>query len=152
MKLAEALLQRTEYQQKLDALEGRLQANLKIQEGDEPHEDPKKLLNETMELNETLCVLVQRINRTNQELRLDGERTLSDALAERDMLRKKRTLLDNLAQTAQQRDYRLSHSEVRMQVTLDLGKIQKEIDALSRRFRELDTRIQGINWTSELLP
>ena len=29
--------------------------------------------------------------------------------------------------------------------------IQKEIDALSKQFRELDTRIQGVNWTAELL-
>ena len=34
-----------------------------------------------------------------------------------------------------------------MRLTLDLGAIQKEIDALSKQFRELDTRIQGVNWT-----
>ena len=38
-----------------------------------------------------------------------------------------------------------------MRLMVDQGKLQKEIDALSKQFRELDTRIQGINWTSELL-
>ena len=36
MKLAEALLERSECQERLHVLESRLQANLKIQEGDEP--------------------------------------------------------------------------------------------------------------------
>ena len=76
---------------------------------------------------------------------------LSDALARRDMLRRKRQMLSNLAHSAQERDYRLTHSEVKMRLTLDLGAIQKEIDALSKQFRELDTRIQGVNWTAELL-
>ena len=49
MKLAEALLLRTEQQQKLELLEGRIRANLKVQEGDTPHEDPEALLREAME-------------------------------------------------------------------------------------------------------
>ena len=77
--------------------------------------------------------------------------TLSDALAERDMLRGKRALLARVAESARNRDYRLTHSEVKMRLMVDQGKLQKEIDALSKQFRELDTRIQGINWTSELL-
>ena len=151
MKLAQALLERAECQQKLDALERRIQANLKVQEGDAPHEDPAALLREAMEVNETLCLLVQRINRTNQALRLEGGETLADALARRDMLRKKRLLLTRLTESAQSRDYRLTHSEVKMQVTLDLGGLQRESDALSKQFRELDTAIQGVNWTQDLV-
>lgn len=151
MKLAEALLERSECQERLHVLESRLQANLKIQEGDEPHEDPQALLKEAMEVQERLCTLIQRINRTNQTLELEKGVTLSDALARRDMLRRKRQMLSNLAHLAQERDYRLTHSEVKMRLTLDLGAIQKEIDALSKQFRELDTRIQGVNWTAELL-
>ena len=150
MKLAEALLLRTEQQQKLELLEGRIRANLKVQEGDTPHEDPEALLQEAMEVNESLCALVQRINRTNHILQLEDGTTLADALARREMLRKKRLLLSNLAGEAQQRDYRLTHSEVKMRLTLDLAALQKEIDALSRQFRELDTRIQGVNRTCDL--
>ena len=151
MKLAEALLERSECQERLHVRESRLQANLKIQEGDEPHEDPQALLKEAMEVQERLYTLIQRINRTNQTLELEKGVTLSDALARRDMLRRKRQMLSNLAHSAQERDYRLTHSEVKMRLTLDLGAIQKEIDALSKQFRELDTRIQGVNWTAELL-
>ena len=69
----------------------------------------------------------------------------------RNLLRQRRQFLSSLAQSARERDYRLTHSEVKMRLTLDLGAIQKEIDALSKQFRELDTRIQGVNWTAELL-
>ncbi|QNM16272.1 DIP1984 family protein [Fusobacterium hominis] len=34
--------------------------------------------------------------------------------------------------------------------TIDVGKKQKEIDKLSKKLRELDTKIQGLNWTTEL--
>ena len=65
MKLAEALLLRAEYQDKLDNLQQRILANLKVQEGDVPHEDPKALVEEAMDLHRELCALVQRINQTN---------------------------------------------------------------------------------------
>ena len=151
MKLAEALLLRSEHQKKLEELEARIQANLKVQEGDELQEDPEVLLQAAMAEQEALCALVRRINRTNHALHLEGNMTLSDALAERDMLRGKRALLARVAESARNRDYRLTHSEVKMRLMVDQGKLQKEIDALSKQFRELDTRIQGINWTSELL-
>ena len=151
MKLAEALLERSECQERLHVLENRIQANLKVQEGDAPHEDPRALLREAAEVSERLCTLVQRINRTNQALELEEGVTLSDALARRDMLRQRRQFLSSLAQSARERDYRLTHSEVKMRLTLDLGALQKEIDALSKAYRELDTRIQGLNWTCELL-
>ena len=151
MKLAEALLLRAEHQKKLEELEARIQANLKVQEGDELQEDPEALLQAAMAEQEALCALVRRINRTNHALHLEGNMTLSDALAERDMLRGKRALLARVAESARNRDYRLTHSEVKMRLMVDQGKLQKEIDALSKQFRELDTRIQGINWTSELL-
>lgn len=151
MKLAEALLLRAEYQDKLDNLQQRILANLKVQEGDAPHEDPKALLEEAMDLNRTLCALVQRVNQTNAAVCLPGGETLSQALARRDMLRRQRGLLADIAGAASQRDYRLTHSELRMQTTLDLRAVQKEMDRLSRAYRELDTQIQGANWTAELM-
>ena len=150
MKLAEALLLRAEYQDKLDNLQQRILANLKVQEGDVPHEDPKALVEEAMDLHRELCALVQRINQTNASVCLPGGETLSQALARRDMLRRQRGLLADIAETASKRDYRLTHSELRMQTTLDLGALQKEMDRLSKAYRELDVAIQGVNWTTEL--
>lgn len=150
MKLAEALLLRAEYQDKLDALRQRVLSNLKVQEGETPHEDPQELLNEAARENRALCDLVQRINRANASIPLASGGTISDALAERDRLRKERALLADVAEAAVQRDYRLTHAEVRMQVMLDVKSIQKRVDDLARQYRELDTEIQGLNWTTEL--
>nr|WP_164997123.1 hypothetical protein [Clostridium minihomine] len=52
MKLAEALLLRSEYQKKLENLQSRIMVNLKVQEDDKPHENPEELLKEAFDLNE----------------------------------------------------------------------------------------------------
>lgn len=44
MKLAESLLIRSDMQKKLAQLQGRINANIKVQEGDTPSEDPNKLM------------------------------------------------------------------------------------------------------------
>jgi len=38
-----------------------------------------------------------------------------------------------------------------MNVAVSIGDIQKQIDALSKQFRELDAQIQAFNWTTDLL-
>lgn len=150
MKLAEALLMRAEYQEKLDTLLQRALSNLKVQEGESPHEDPQTLLEEATVISRELCNLVRRINRANASIRLPNGWTLSDALAERDRLRKERSFFSDVATSAAQRDYRLTHAEVRMQTTVNIKAVQKRVDDLSRQYRELDTQLQGMNWTTDL--
>lgn len=150
MKLAEALLLRSEYQKKIDSLQQRIMANLKIQENDTPHENPNDLLSELMKLNDELCLMIKKINKRNNEITLESGQTLADALADRDVIMKKRQILSNLAANAGQRDYRLTHAEVKLCITVDIGKIQKEIDSLSQQFRQLDVQIQEKNWSVDL--
>ena len=45
MKLAEALLLRSDQQKKLASLKQRINANVLVQDGDEPSEDPNELIN-----------------------------------------------------------------------------------------------------------
>jgi len=150
MKLAEALLLRSEYQQKIDSLQQRIMTNLKVQENEKPHEDPNALLSEAMKLNDDLCQLIKKINKRNNEIRLENGQTLADALADRDMFMKKRQLLHTIVTNAGQRDYRLTHAEIKILTTMDIGKIQKDIDSLSQQYRQLDTQIQGQNWIVDL--
>lgn len=150
MKLAEALLLRSEYQKKIEHLQSRILANLKVQESDTPHENPEALLQEAFALNEQLCTLIKQINRTNYITRLPDGQTLSEALVDRDMLMKKRNILAAVAARASEKDYRLTHAEIRICVTLPVGELHKQIDSLSRSFRELDTQIQAANWMTEL--
>jgi 3-phosphoglycerate kinase len=50
MKLAEALILRSDYQKRVEQLKQRLLQNVRIQEGDEPNEEPKVLKEELAEL------------------------------------------------------------------------------------------------------
>ncbi|CAK7041933.1 hypothetical protein CUZ56_01055 [Saezia sanguinis] len=150
MKLAEALLLRAEYQQKIVNLQGRLAQNLKVQEGEQPHEDPEQLLQELLSLNDKLVELIKKVNLANMQTPFDERRTLADALVEREILAKKRQILTTAVSNANQRDYRLTHAEVKLVVTVDIARLQKQIDQLSKEFRELDTAIQARNWTVDL--
>lgn len=151
MKLAEALSLRSDMQTRLDGLQQRILRNLKVQEGDTPHEDPKQLLPEMQRLYEELTALVQQINRRNNETMMpDGENTLADALAARDVLSRQRNALAAVAGRASENDMRLTHTEVKTYTTVSVADLQREVDDLSRRHRELDTQIQSLNWTTTL--
>jgi len=150
MKLAEALLLRSECQQKIESLQKRIMVNLKVQENDKPHEDPQELLEDALETNEQLCALVKQINARNNTVTMPNGQKLSDALADRDSLMKKRNLLASIMASAVERDYRVTHAEIKMCITMQIGELQKQIDALSHEFREMDTQIQAINWTLDL--
>lgn len=62
MKLAEALMLRSDIQTKLASLRERVGANAVVQDGDAPHEDPAKLLDESVAVLTELESLVIRIN------------------------------------------------------------------------------------------
>ena len=44
-----------------------------------------------------------------------------------------------------------TRSEVVVRSTVEVAALQKQVDALSKELRELDLRIQQINWTTELV-
>lgn len=150
MKLAEALLLRTEYQQKVESLQRRILSNIKIQEGENPTENPDELLKEILLVNEQLADIIVRINKTNNNACISNGKTIAEALVERDMIMKKRSILSDIVGEANQKDYRLSHSEVKMHVSIDIAEIQKMIDKLSKQYRQLDTEIQSVNWTTDI--
>ncbi|MCL2320830.1 MAG: DIP1984 family protein [Oscillospiraceae bacterium] len=149
MKLAEALLLRSEYQKKIESLKQRILVNVKVQENEEPFENPKDLLNEIFKIEEQLCDLVKKINHNNFKIKLPSGESLADAIANRNMILKKISMLKSIPERVNEKDYRLTHTEVKMHVTLNISEIQKQIDSLSKSYRELDTQIQGVNWTSD---
>ncbi|MEK3732014.1 MULTISPECIES: DIP1984 family protein [unclassified Paenibacillus] len=151
MKLAEALVLRVDCQRKISQLRERLSRVVKVQEGDEPAEKPELLLQELNETINQLTVLIMSINKTNSLTPFDENRTIADVLAERDSVMQKRKILDELLEHASIRQDRYSRSEVRYQATVDIPKIQSEIDRLSKEYRELDFKIQEKNWTVNLV-
>jgi hypothetical protein len=151
MKLSEALIRRADLQTRIAQLRQRLSQNAMVQEGDQPAEDPQDLLADLRRMIDELTVLIRQINRTNTRTAFGDDRTLTDALAERDTLMLERSVLSDLAKASSINMPRYSRSEVRYVSTVDVAEIQRRIDDLSRQYRELDTRIQELNWQTDLI-
>ena len=151
MKLAEALVLRADSQKRLEQLKFRLIRSAKVQEGDEPAENPQRLLAELEEVAQQLADLIRRINRTNSDSKLPDGATVSDALATRDVLLKRRSVYAELANAAAIGQERYSRSEVKFKSTVNVSEIQGDVDKLSREYRELDSRLQEANWVIELV-
>jgi hypothetical protein len=116
-----------------------------------PAEDTTELLAETERTFVRQLELVSAINRTNSKTAFDNERTITDAIAQRDVVGKRRDFLAGIADSASTRQDRYSKSEVRFVATVSVGKLQMEVDQLAKRYRELDTRLQELNWRTELI-
>ena len=151
MKLAEALAERSDCQNRLEEMKKRLIRSARVQEGDQPAEDTTELLAESERVFARLLELVSAINRTNSKTTFDNNRTISDAIAERDVVAKRRAFLIGIAEAAGTRQDRYSRSEVRFVATVSVGRLQAEVDQLAKRYRELDTRMQELNWNTELI-
>ena len=149
MKLAEALILRADCQKKIAQLRQRLSRCVKVQEGEQPPENPQSLLSELEGAISELTTLIQRINRTNSNTALnDG--TLSDALARRDTLGLKRGAIDGVIQNAAIVSNRYSQSEVKFVSTVDIAALQRQLDGTSQEHRLLDAQIQALNWEVDL--
>jgi len=151
MKLAEALILRADCQKRFAQLKSRLLTNAKVQEGDAPAEKPQDLIVELEGTSTELLDLIKRINKTNSATYVTGGGTISDALAERDVLALQRAAYADLAQSAAITQGRFTRSEIKYVSTINIVKIQKRADELSKKYRELDARIQELNWQTELI-
>jgi hypothetical protein len=151
MKLAEALAERSDCQNRIEEIKKRLVRSARVQEGEQPAEDTTELLAETDRVFTRLLELISAVNRTNAKTAFDNERSIPDAIAERDVVSKRRDFLASIAEAASTRQDRYSKSEVRFVATVSVGKLQSEVDQLAKKYRELDTRLQELNWKTELI-
>jgi hypothetical protein len=151
LRVAEALAERGDCQKRIEDLKKRLARCARVQEGEQPPENPAELLAEVDRLFERFLHLVTSINRTNAATTFEGAKTVSDAIAEREAIGKKRDLLAQLAETAGTRQDRYSKSEVKFIATVSIAALQKQADQLSKQFRELDTKIQELNWKTDII-
>ncbi|MFB9328069.1 DIP1984 family protein [Paenibacillus aurantiacus] len=151
MKLAEALVHRSDCQRKIAQLKQRLERVVKVQEGEEPGEQPAPLFEELRGAMDELKQWVKKINKTNSYTAFDATMSLADALAERDHHMQQRKLWSDLLEMAAIKQERYSRQEVKFHRTVNVAELQKEIDDISKRYRELDFKIQEKNWSTELL-
>ena len=137
MKLAKALILRAYCQKRLHKIKERLIRSAKVQEGEEPPEQPQELIEELNNLINQLSDLIQKINRTNSSTVLDNNLSISDALAQRDSIQLKRSIYDLVIQTAATRQDRYGRSEIKYLSTVNIAELQTQIDNSIQKFRKL---------------
>ncbi|MGI5176651.1 DIP1984 family protein [Dactylosporangium sp. CA-152071] len=153
MKLAEALALRADAARRVEQLRARITGSARFQEGETPAEDAAALLAEAGAVLDELESLIRRINRTNAATPL-GDGTLTDALARRDVLRLRHSVVTAAASAAAgegQRGYRQLRSELKMLSALPVADLRAEADDVARQLREVDTAVQRTNWEADLL-
>lgn len=150
MKLAEALNLRADVQKRIASLKERLIRNAKVQEGDVPAEDPVVLLKELEGNIIELEKLIKAINKTNSLTYIEGE-SITDIIAKRDALGLKLSVLRSFIDTASEKIDRYSNKEIKILSTINVSEKQEEVDKLSKEYRIIDTKLQGLNWTIDLV-
>ncbi len=152
MSVGEALNRRADLQKRIAQLQSRLGVSVLTQEGDEPPESAQELLAEVDQLCDELRRLIAQINRTNARTKLSNGETVTEGLAQRDVLALRQDVLRTVIRaTTNNSPSRYSRLEIRMVRQVSVGDIQRSLDALARQRRELETRLQEHNWTTLLM-
>lgn len=150
MKLSEALIIRGDLQKRVQQIKMRLISNAKIQEGDKTVENPYDILAELDQTLASLEEMIKKINLTNSKI-TDGKKTMTELLAERDVLTSKISIKQEFLTAARSKIDRYSNKEIKIISSIDVKTEQAELDKLSKELRELDVKIQALNWQSDLI-
>jgi hypothetical protein len=153
MKLAEALILRADRKERFEQLRSRAQAIARYQEGEQPPEDANALVQQAQEVLDEFEDLIRRINLTNSSSAVASGATLTAALAERDVLRLRYSLLTSVADAASGKGQvgRHMRSELKFLAAVPVPELRERANEVAKRHRELDTEIQGANWTVDLV-
>ena len=135
MKLAEALLIRSDMQKKLAQIKGRIRSNVKVQEGDAPNEDPNALMIEASQVITELSALIERIHRTNAVAQSNEGQSMLTLLIERDTLEMRHKLLIEAIEATD----------------TEVDGLQKQADDIAMKLRKINIFIQANNWQIDLV-
>ena len=150
MKLASALAERQDLQNRLNELQKRLNNNSRVQEGESPAEDPQNLLDELDSIMTRLEELIKKINLTNS-LTIINNISTTEHLAHRDCLKLRLNIMRSFLENASEVVDRYSRKEIKIYPSVPVAKLQKEVDSISKEIRQTDEMIQELNWTTMLL-
>lgn len=149
MKLAEALLLRADIQKRIESLRARIIKNTIVQEGEPPSENPETLLIEASEAIDQLNTLLFSINSANLAGKTQKDRTLTEAIADRETLILKHSLVRATAESAV-KPAAYGTREIRWVSTIDVAELQKEADSLAEKIRIVNIEIQEANWKIDI--
>lgn len=150
MKLAEALSLRKDLETRISKIKDRLENVVRIQEGDQPAEDPQELIGELDSCLNQLELLIYNINVTNMQIVAEDGQTMTKLLAERDILKKRIDILRNTFNEATNSGSRY-RNEIRYVTIIKVKPLRQELDKFSQQYRQLDMKIQELNFTNDLI-
>ncbi len=151
MKLAEALLIRSDMQKKLAQIKARIRSNVKVQDGDTPSEDPNQLMIDASQIITELSSLIERIHRTNAIAKTDKGQSMLTLLVERDTLEMRHKLLIEAIEATDTESDRYSHREIKWNVMVSVAGLQKQADDIAMKLRKINIVIQANNWRIDLV-
>lgn len=151
MKLAEALSIRKDLQKRIHQIGCSLADNVKVQEGEEPAENPSELMKELDGCLTELENLIWRINLTNVQTFNEAGKTLTQLMAEKDVLKMRISALRDAYERASSQNERYSRSEIKMLTTVDIKQLRKQIDDYSQQLRKIDMEIQSLGFQTDLV-
>ena len=149
MKLAEALSLRADLLKSIAQLKSRLEECSKVQEGDEPSENPDEVLVLLEKKFPELEDLIYRINYTNMHIKVNNM-NLTQMIAKKDVLTLRISALREVLHYVVERENRFTRNEIKFIRYLDVAKLRKQIDSLAQELRLLDMHIQSANWSANL--
>ena len=150
MKLAEALSLRKDLETRISKIKDRLENVVRIQEGDQPAEDPQELIGELDRCLVQLEHLIYNINVTNMQIVADDGRTMTKLLAERDILKKRIDVLRHTFNEATNSGSRY-RNEIRYVTTIEVKPLRQQLDKFAQQYRHLDMKILELNFTNDLV-
>jgi hypothetical protein len=150
MKLAEALALRGDMQKKIAHLRVRLGRSALVQEGTKPPEDAEKLLKEAVGTMDELRDLLVKINLANTRGKLPDGRTLTEAVAQRDVFVSQHSLLSHAIESCHKEPDRYSNAEIKWIPCLPVARLHKQLDDVAKKIRLLNLAIQQANWEINL--
>jgi hypothetical protein len=152
MKLAEAILDRSEVTKRITELQGLISQNAVVQEGTD-HEDVEGYYRELIQCYDSQRLLNEKINRANNTTPYDGDKTIfiCDALSRKENIDKQILSLTSLANSFRSNFNRHSLSEIRSVPTMDPKIIRKHISILQQQRKDLDRCIQKQNWSVDIV-
>ena len=152
MLLAEALLRKSVLKKELEALEQRMSESARVPHDEEPVDDYLLLLESYRKKEGELLEMNLRILETNFNTSFEEGETISQAIIRRDSLRRLVSMYNKLLSAATGGDRRLfSSRDVKYRRIVDMDKARVNKDNTAMKYRELDVKLQQLNWNTELL-
>lgn len=77
-------------------------------------------------------------------------KTLTELMSEKDVLTLRIAALREVFNKASESQDRYSRSEIKMTTTIDVKALGRQIDEWAKQLRQLDIKIQSLNFSTEL--